>query len=306
MNMKRILTFVLLLFLAVTVRAQQDPTHSQYLFNKLVLNPAYAGSSGELSLRMMARWQWVGFDNAPKTQTFSFHMPTADTRHGFGVNFVADRLGHTQSLLFNVNYAYRIPLGSGHLGLGLDMGLKSLQLNHADIDLQENDPVFGSGRMSMTHFVAGPGIYYQNELFYAGASVPNIVPSNLGKLYMVPGATAKSPVSIYLMGGAAIPLGEAVKLRPSVLLRATPDLPVGLDLGLGAMFVDRILVGGIWRPGSSMVLHLQTYITPKLQLGYAYDLSLREIRNYNSGSHEIMLGLDLNVHQSNLDVPVRF
>lgn len=306
MNMKRILNVACLLLLTFSLRAQNDPQYSQYLFNKLVINPAYAGSTGELSLRLMSRWQWVGFQNAPKTQTASFHMPTADLRHGVGINFVMDRLGHTRSRLFNVNYAYRIPIGSGHLGIGLNMGFKQFSLLLGDLTEEVFDPVFAYQDQHLMTFVAGSGLYYQNEFFYAGASMPNIMPGKLEKIYAIPGSVSKLPKSVYLMGGAAIPVGEAVKLRPSMMLRVTPRLPIGLDLGLGAMFKDRIFVGSIWRPGNSLVMQLQTFITPKLQLGYSYDLTLKEIGQYTSGSHEVMLGLDLNVHRADNASPVRF
>ncbi|MEY3443848.1 MAG: hypothetical protein RLZZ519_2129, partial [Bacteroidota bacterium] len=277
MNMKRILIAACFLMLSVSLQAQNDPQYSQYLFNKLVLNPAYAGSTGELSLRLMSRWQWVGFQNAPKTQTASFHMPTADLRHGVGINFVMDRLGYSRSTLFNVNYAYRIPMGSGHLGIGLNMGFKQFVLRLSDITEEVFDPIFAYQDQPITTFVAGPGLYYQNEIFYAGASMPNIIPNRLDHVYAVPGSISKMPRNLYLMGGAAIPVGEAVKLRPSMMLRVTPRLPIGLDLGFGAMLKDRIFVGSIWRPGNSLVMQLQTYITPKLQLGYSYDLTLKEI-----------------------------
>jgi type IX secretion system PorP/SprF family membrane protein len=306
MNMRRILIFAFFSVLAISVQAQNDPQYSQYIFNKLVLNPAYAGSTGDLSIRLMSRWQWVGFQNAPKTQTVSMHMPTANLRHGVGINFVMDRLGHSRSLLFNVNYAYRIPIGSGHLGIGLNMGLKQFSLLMSNVEDPTNDPIFQNQDQHVIYFVAGPGLYYQNEFFYAGASMPNLMPGNLDYIYAVPGSVSKAPKNLYLMGGAAIALGEAVKLRPSVMVRATPRLPMGLDLGVGVMFKDRILVGTIWRPGNSLVMQLQGYITPKLQIGYSYDLTLKEIRGYSSGSHEVMLGIDLNVHQSTTDSPIRF
>lgn len=306
MNMKPILCLALLLHLALSIQAQQDPTYSQYLFNKLVLNPAYAGSTGEMSVRLMSRFQWVGFDNAPRTHTFAAHMPTPDHRHGVGLNLVADALGHTRSLLFTATYAYRIPVGEGHLGLGLDLGIKSLNVNYTDLALQDPDPIFGQNLVKVTHVVAGTGIYYQNDLLYAGVSMPDILPHKLGALYAGSIGEGKTPMNVYLMGGAAIPVGEAVKVRPSVLVRVTPGLPLGLDLGLAAMLKDRILAGAIWRPSNALVLHVQGYLAPRLQIGYAYDLSLRDIGNYTSGSHEIMLGIDIDVHQADHDPPIRF
>ena len=195
MNMKRNLWIAFLLLSALGLRAQQDPTISQYLFNKLVLNPAYAGSSGELSMRMMSRWQWVGFENAPRTQTFSVHLPTPDERHGFGLNLVSDRLGHTQSVLFNLSYAYRIPLGGGHLSLGMDLGMKNLKLNSENIAFQQVDPIFGAVPISTAHFVAGTGAYFQNNMFYAGISTPDFLPHKLSSLYFGQ-AIGKTPTSI--------------------------------------------------------------------------------------------------------------
>lgn len=308
MNMKRLTTLAVLVLLALRMQGQLDPYSSLNMFNKLILNPAYAGSTGELSARLISRWQWAGIANAPRTQWLSLQMPSSNLRHGFGLNAVADKWGHTRSVLVNLNYAYRIPIGTGYLGLGLDFGFKSLSVDYGDITyLGSQDPLIPSGIQNLTHLVVGPGVYYQNKVFYAGLSMPNMLPANLSKLTAVPDASdAKAPAQVYLMGGAAIPAGLSVKIRPSVLVRYASRLPIGLDLGLAAMFKDRILAGFVWKPKNAMVFQLQAYLAPKLQIGYAYDLSLTSIRSYTSGSHEVMLGVDLNVLKGNVDQPVRF
>jgi type IX secretion system PorP/SprF family membrane protein len=305
-KMRRIRCTAGWLLLALGMQAQQDPACSLYLFNKLVLNPAYAGSTGELSLRMSSRWQWVGVRNAPRTQAFSLHLPTPGGRHGFGLNQWSDRLGHTSSQRFHLAYAYRIPMAGGHLALGMDLGMSNLRLNGQDIAFfEEADPFFGAFTASINHFVAGAGAYFQNDRFYAGISSPDFLPHRLDGLYPGQG-TGRVPTSVYGMVGGALPLGESVKLRPSAMLRVTTRLPLGGELGLAAMFRDRILAGMAWRPGNSLVFLMQAYFLPRVQVGYAYDLRMNPFRVYGLGGHEVMLGVDLNVHHATREPLLRF
>lgn len=307
--MKARLTLLLVaicLGIAPGLRAQLDPLQTQYFLNKSLLNPGYLGSTGQLSARMAARWQWVGMENAPRTQTLSAHMPTPDERHGVGMNLQLDQYGHSSRFMLNFGYAYRIPMAGGHLGMGLDIGLRQFRLDLTGVDHATPDPMVPSNQASAILLMAGPGFYFQNQYVYAGISMPNILPTPISKLHGFFISTDRQPRNLYVMAGGAIPLGSSVKLRPSVLLRYSNPQERLLDLGLGVMVVDRLMAGAIFRPGNSVAFHVQGYLTPSLQLGYSYDLGTNALSTYNSGSHELVLGLDINVHKSTQDEPIRF
>lgn len=294
------------LVFAGTLSAQLDPLQTQYFLNKGLFNPGYVGSTGALSARMVGRWQWVGMQNGPRTQTLSANMPTADERHGVGMNLQLDQIGYTSRFMLNFAYAYRIPMAGGHLGMGLDFGIRQFGLDLRDAPQITLDPMFPSNRVSTMQVMVGPGFYFQNQYFYGGISMPNVLPTNLSKLSGFHITQDRQPLNLYVMAGGAVPLGSSVKLRPSALFRYGTSNERLLDLGLGAMFKDRILAGTIWRPGNSIGFHMQAYILPTLQLGYSYDLMTNALKSFNSGTHELLLGLDLNVHKSNQDPPIRF
>ncbi len=308
MKMRRLLPIALLLLLAVAAHAQQEALYSQYLFNKLVLNPAYAGSREQLSIGLQGRRQWSGFTGAPSTEAVTVHFPTPDLRHGFGFNLVNDRWGHTQTTLVAAAYAYRIPVGeNGTFSMGLKAGIKSYRIQFQDVALwTANDVAFSDGNaFSKGVFVVAPGLYFQNEKFYAGASVSDLLPH---KLYDPQFASrgGNTAMHTFVMAGAAIPLGSAVKFKPSLLVRAVAGAPLGLDLTLAAAFKDRITLGATWRPTNAVAFLLQAYLTKSIQLGYAYDLGTNETRSFATGGHELMLGFDLNFLQRDIDSPKAF
>jgi type IX secretion system PorP/SprF family membrane protein len=308
MTMRRLLVIALLLLMAAPCWAQQDPLYSQYLFNKLVLNPAYSGSREQLAVDLQARRQWAGFEGAPRTEVVTAHFPTPDLRHGFGMVLVNDRVGKTTHTEVVGTYAYRIPMGeTGTLALGIKAGIRSYRVQMRDVATWDaNDQAFNNGNnFSKGLAVVAPGVYFQNDLLYAGLSVSDLIPH---KLYDPTLATqgSKSAPHIFAMVGAALPLGSAVKLKPAVLLRAVGGAPLGIDLTLAAAFKDRLSAGFTWRPKNALAFLLQAYVTKSVRIGYAYDLGLNATRDLATGGHELMLGFDLNFLQLQIDTPKPF
>jgi type IX secretion system PorP/SprF family membrane protein len=308
MTMRRLIYIAILLLSATPSWAQQEPLYSNYLSNKMLLNPAYAGSREQLALILQGRRQWAGFAGAPKTEVLTAHLPTPDLRHGFGIALVNDRWGHTSTTLVAGNYAYRIPVGeAGHLALGLKAGFKSYRIQYQDVPLWDaGDAAFNGGNnYSKAQLVVAPGLYFQNDYFYGGVSVSDMLPHRLYE--MGAGAAAgKTATHVFAMAGGAIPMGGAIKLKPSILLRAVGGAPVGLDLTLAAAYKDRITAGFTWRPRNAMAFWMQAYLTKAIQLGYAYDLDLGATRNFATGGHELLLGFDLNFLKRDIEAPKPF
>lgn len=300
--MKRILHTALLLLFASAMFAQEAPMYSQFMFNKLAFNPAYAGSHEQMSVTMLGRRQWMGFEGAPKTENLAFHFPTTDQRHGFGFNLVNDRVGYTHTTLATGNYAYRIPVGeSGYLSLGLNLGVQSFWSRYSQVPLQdETDQAFGAGLdYTKAYFVAGTGIYFQNDHFYLGASIPDLIPHQRYDPYYTQ-LSNQSVLHSFIMGGAALPLGESFELRPSALIRLAKGAPIGMDIGTAIRFKDIIQVGAMWRPSNGIALMTQIYFSKNFYVGYAYDFPLNETRNFSSGGHELTIGIDFSLSKGNI------
>lgn len=288
--MKHILYSIVLLSFLLTAQtscAQQEVMFTQYMFNGLALNPAYAGSQGVVSATAIGRQQWVGLEGAPSTQTFSIHSPVVNERVGVGMLLIHDKIGVTDQYNATLSYAYRIPLKHGKLAMGLQAGISSYRANYPEIGIS-NDAAFNQGKVSAWQPNFGTGIYYYNTRFYAGVSVPQL----LERAY----DTYETNASIglvrhyFLNAGYVFDLSEDLKLKPNALLKAVEGAPVQLDLNANLLIMEVLWIGISWRSFESVDGLLQLQLTDRLQLGYSYDFATtREIRSVNGGSHELSL-----------------
>lgn len=305
--MKNWLILGLLMVVFLKGEAQQDPMFSQYMFNKLVLNPAYAGSREQLSASAIFRQQWSGWEGAPRTQSFGIHTPTTDLRHGFGLHFYNDKVGFTSNFLGSFSYAYRIPVKKGHLALGMTAGLNSYWVRLSEVETwQQGDVAFANGGdFTRTLFMAGPGVFYSGKRWYLGASVPNIVPNRLYDPYYEQLVAEKSR-HVYAMGGIVLKMGPWLQFRPSFLMKYTTGIDPLWDLSAAFFIKERIWIGGSYRPGNALVGMMELYLSPNLRLGYAYDYVTSSLSNYTSGSHEFSLGIDFGFQKTRMVSPKLF
>lgn len=298
--MQRIALLLMLLCPLLTF-GQQDPMYSQYMYNGLVLNPAYAGSREALSLNLLARKQWVGIEGAPETQTASAHIPVFSLRHGFGLSVMNDRISYLGMQNANLDYAYRIPLKKGDLSLGLRASATLYSIDWTQVDLKDpTDDVLGNYDRQTFLPNAGFGIYYASDRFYAGVSVPrlllNTLDSNTPEFSLSkPGdGVAALRRHYFLLAGYVYEISPDFQLKPSFLTKYVPGAPTEVDINLNAYFKQRFGVGASYRTGDGLVAMLEFFFTPQLRLGYAYDYPFTSLNGFTSGSHELMLGLDLN------------
>ncbi|MEM1000054.1 MAG: type IX secretion system membrane protein PorP/SprF [Bacteroidota bacterium] len=290
------------------VQAQQDPQYSQYMFNPLAYNPAYAGSRDALSANVLLRRQWMGIADGPSTGTISIHTPSPNERHGFGLNYIFDQLGVTTQNFLNLAYAYRLPLGPGFLSLGLQGGLTSYRLNYAQINPRDPDPSKPDVALSALLPRAGTGIYFQSERFFAGLSVPNLIGGRYfrGNSNVTDDVAAAQEIHYFATIGGILPLGSSVQFRPSAIVKYVADSPLQVDLNTTFFFKETIGVGVGYRTADALIFMLEYRSKRLFRAGYAYDLSLSPIRAVNSGSHELMLGVDLNWGRSKFLSPRYF
>jgi type IX secretion system PorP/SprF family membrane protein len=263
------------------LKAQHDAMYSQYMFNALLINPAYAGSCDALELTALNRMQWVGFDGAPQTSTFSAHTPLRNNKINLGITFTDDRFGLSHQNKLNLIYAYRIQLKQGALFLGLQAGLNLLRTNYSQVSTTSSgDQVFSGPDMHSTSPEAGFGIYYRTQRLYAGLSAPSLYPDHTGE------SLREHPW--LLTGGYVYDLPSEFKLKPSLLIKYIPASPVEVDLNLTAYYKSFGL-GFSYRTNDAIACLLEFNINDQLKAGYAYDLLLSRLGTYSRGSHEIML-----------------
>lgn len=293
---RHLLGFSLLLLLCLSssqLSAQQDAQYTQYMFNSLVLNPAYAGTRDAVSLTALYRHQWTGFDGAPRTFSASIHSPVGE-KMGLGFFLENDNIGVHNRLSAYGSYAYRIPINDKtQLSLGLDAGLLYYTSDWASAPnpIDPGDPQF-SGTTSRVLPNFGLGAYWYNDRYYVGLSVPHLLSSRLDD----PDAlnyVSKYDMHLFLTGGYVFDISESVKLKPTVLLKSVPaKAPLEFDANINFLFNDAFWVGVGYHTGSGIAAILQYQFANNLRLGYAYDFNLNNLAPTNSGSHEIMMGWD--------------
>ena len=298
--MKKIILFAFLVFGMLQLNAQQDPQYTQFMFNKLAFNPGYAGSSKGACFTALHRSQWLGLEGAPTTQVFSVHTPLSGKRVGLGLAIVHDNIGPTDSWSASLSYAYRIPIESGTLGLGLQGTLRRYEVDFINERLTHpNDNLVQATETSNIISNVGFGLYYEQDNFYFGVSVPHLIRNDISLLtsnFATNNVQSVEEIHAYLMAGIVIPIAEQVKLKPAGLVKYSDKAPVDFDLNFSLLFMDKFLVGATYRFGGSSLqgngesidLVAQFIANGNIRIGAAFDFTLSELSNYSNGSFEIM------------------
>ncbi len=287
---------------------QQDPQYSQYMFNSLAYNPAYAGSRDALSGTFLLRKQWVQLDGAPFSGTVSLHGPSRNERHGFGIALVHDRLGITRQNFLTGSYAFRFPMGPGRLSLGLRGGIRQFQNRYSDVVTVNPDQINPGVNLTAVLPSAGTGIYYNTERFYLGLSVPNFIAGKYFRYKDQGTQELASTQRIHYFGtmGVVIPLGQNVEFKPSVVAKYVANSPFEMDFNANFLFKQRLWLGAGYRTGDALIFMLEYFTPGGLRLGYAYDYTVTRLNQVNTGSHELMLGFDLAPRKTKIITPRYF
>lgn len=285
---------LLALGLSTSMLAQQDPQFTQYMFNLLAINPAYAGSAERASLKALSRHQWVGFEGAPATQTLAFHTPVWHESLGLGGTLMRDTHGPITQYTFMADVAYRIHMGDAKLAFGLKGGLNLLQGTYAELNpLEEGDQVFQQNVNTKFDPQFGFGIMYYSDRYFLGISTPKLLRTEFFEtdslaFVSMPGQRPH----YFLTGGYVFDLGVYHKFKPTFLVKAVQGAPVSFDLSANFLFYEKFWLGAMYRHTDAVGALVQYHITNDLTVGYAYDFPLSPLRNYSGGSHEIMLGFE--------------
>lgn len=280
-----------LLAFAPAARAQQDPLYSQYMFNTLAFNPAYAGSADVFTIMALSRHQWVGFKGAPATQTLSLHSPLPGQKLSLGGSLIHDVAGPARQTSAFVDLAYRIRTGEDtRLSFGLMGGVNFFQADLATLTTVQTETANGNIRgKALPNF--GFGLFWHSPRYYMGVSAPKLLENTIGTDGVV--ATNKEFRHYFLMGGYVLDLTQDLKFKPSFMLRAVQGAPLSLDLNASFLLRDRVWFGAMYRFGNGVGVMAQYQFNEQLRAGYAFDLTTTRIGAYNAGTHEIMLSYDL-------------
>jgi type IX secretion system PorP/SprF family membrane protein len=289
---KRWMGTALGLFLGTALLAQQDPQFTQYMFNMLALNPAYAGSSDRLNIKALTRHQWVGFEGAPTTQTLTAHAPVFNESLAIGGTIMRDAHGPVTQYGFMADVAYRIFMGDAKLAFGLKGGLNLFQGKFSELNpLQANDQVFQQNVNTKLDPQFGFGVMYYSDRYYLGLSTPKMLRSDFFETDSLAFVSQPGQRSHwFLSGGYVFDMGVYHKFKPTFLVKAVQGAPMSFDLSANFLFYEKFWLGAMYRHQDAVGLLAQYNITNDLSIGYAYDFTLSPLRNYNGGSHEIMLG----------------
>lgn len=297
--------YLVLAMVSSSARAQQDPMYSQYMFNTLAFNPAYAGSPGVLSLMALSRHQWVGFEGAPSTQTLVAHSPVFRPNMALGFTVINDKAGPMRQTGAFADYAYRVRTGDDtQLSFGLRGGINVARADIASLSTVEVDPANADIRGKlMPNF--GFGLFWHAPEWYVGVSTPKLVRNTFG-LEGSPLVSATEERHWFLMGGYVMDLGPDMKFKPSLMLRKVVGAPLSLDLNANILLRERIWFGALYRWGNAFGLLGQYQANDQLRVGYAFDLTTTRMGAYNAGTHEIMITYDMRFFQGNAVSPRYF
>jgi len=289
--MKRlVILYVMLSFLSIPVVGQQRPIQSLYMFDPLLLNPAYAGTQLQLSATAVYRNQWVNFQGAPKTFTTTAHMGFKQNRVGLGLIAGKDQIGvHDESSLYFA-YSYKLPLSrfnkSSFLSFGVQGGFNALRSDYT-LTISREDDKYGVFRSFNPNF--GAGIFYRNKNTYVGFSVPYFLNSQILDVQTAFESSARRYRYYYLTGGFSKKLSNKVKITPSALIRLQDKAPMTLDVTFITVLYDAVGLGISYRLTDSVIGLFELQLNENFHVGYAYDFTASDIRTYSNGTHEIML-----------------
>ncbi|MDY8137906.1 type IX secretion system membrane protein PorP/SprF [Aquimarina sp. 2201CG5-10] len=301
-----LILFMLVSFVLITTSgyAQQDAQYTQYMYNTISVNPAYAGSRGVMSIMGLHRSQWVGLDGAPRTQTLTLNTPIGENnRVGLGFSVVNDEIGPTDETYINVDFSYTIPTSEyGKLSFGLKAGAHLLNVDFQRLtQFNQNDNLFENNIDNKFSPNVGVGVYYHTDKFYLGLSAPNILETDhFDEDAASSGSSAVSflaeeRINYYLMAGHVFDLSDEIKFKPAVLSKLVFGAPLQVDLSANFLMYDRLTLGVAYRWSAAVSALAAFQISDSMMIGFAYDRETTDLGNtrFNDGSYEVMLRFEL-------------
>jgi len=305
----------------ISVLAQQDIQFSQYVFNGMALNPAYAGYKEATNFHLVYRDQWTGLNGAPKTTSFSIDGVTEDQKIGLGGMILQDELGAQSSLEALGVFSYRLRVGErAKLSFGIGAGVDQYKIDGSKLFSVDQETALGSLQSNLIQPTMNFGVFYATPQYFASFSVNDLFSGFQGSdpAYLV----IYRNRHYYLQGGALFPISSSIMIKPSVLIKEDFLGPTNIDMNLFLLFSDRIWLGGSLRTGvrvfnqsnlqsdlsgkDAYSLMLEFFLSEKLRIGYSYDYTTSLLKDVNSGTHEISIGYTLKKRKAPMLSPRYF
>jgi type IX secretion system PorP/SprF family membrane protein len=304
--MKKLIQLIVFILASGTLFAQQDAMYSQYMFNMLAVNPAYAGNREVLSLTGLARAQWIGIDGAPISSTLSLDAPIKKKQIGIGLQLFSEKIGVTTSNGLYTSYAYRIHLKKSTFAFGLQGGAVHYSANYTQVVLsQATAPLDKSFQANASVLIPslGAGFFLSDDKYYIGASIPSLL-----RTQVVFGSDIKvnRDDHLFVMTGYVFKLNPDFKLKSSLLLKAVKGSPLELDVNINLWMYDKLAIGASYRTGDAAVGMVEIQASPNMRIGYAYDYSFSKLRYFHSGSHELFLRYEFGYTKDKILTPRYF
>lgn len=294
------IALVLSFILQTKSHAQQDAQYTQYMYNTISVNPAYAGTRGVMSITGLHRSQWVGLEGAPRTQTLALNTPLGiRNRVGLGVSVVNDQLGPADETYFNVDFSYSVPVSEeGKISFGLKAGTHLLNIDYEQLNqYDDTDPAFNNNIDNKFSPNVGVGFYYYTNRFYLGLSAPNLLEtrhfdknSNSSSALL-----AKERINYYLIAGHVFDLSENLQFKPAVLSKVVFGAPLQVDVSANFLLYERVILGAAYRWSAALSAMAGFHISDALMVGFAYDRETTQLgrTEFNDGSYEVILRFEL-------------
>ncbi len=303
MKITQIYTLLLIAMLfPIWSGAQQDPQVTHYMYNTMTVNPGYTGSRGHLALISLFRDQWVGIEGSPRTITFGLDSPLSPF-DGIGLSIVQDELGPSEETYIDANYAHQLVLNNrGHrLALGLKAGVRFFSLDWGKGTFRDPEARFNENINSKLLPSIGAGLFYYTQNAYLGLSTPNIFTN--AHYDEIQEAEATERLHLFLIGGYVFNLNTELKFKPSFFVKQVTGAPISVDVSANFLLNNTLNLGVNYRWDDSVSGLFGFQISPKFNVGYAYDYNITDLNSYNNGTHEIFLRYQWITRENKLKSP---
>jgi type IX secretion system PorP/SprF family membrane protein len=275
--------------------AQQDPQYTQYMYNTINVNPAYAGSRGVTSVFLLHREQWIGLDGAPVTSTASLNKPINNTNLGYGISFVNDQIGISDENTVSIDVSYSIKTSEDYkLSFGIKGSANILSVDYSRLTLRNPEDAYLSQQSNINNRFTpnfGTGIYLHSDRNYFGLSVPNLLETKHYNDNI--SSVASDRMHFYLIAGSVFDLDSDIKFKPALMTKMVRGAPLQVDVSGNFLINEKVTLGVAYRWSAALSAMVGFQITDSWYIGYSYDAETTKLANYNSGSHEIFLRYEL-------------
>ncbi|WP_430933736.1 PorP/SprF family type IX secretion system membrane protein [Saccharicrinis sp. 156] len=295
----RLVTTLLVVLLSLNMfeaKAQQEPQYTQYMFNTVSVNPAYAGTRNAMNILALSRIQWAGLQGAPITHTVTMHTPLNNYKMGLGFSIVSDKIGPVDNFYFNFNYAYRVNVTEKMiLSMGIKGGIYNYTVGLNELNVGEGYDASFSGKIEQRWKPnAGAGLYLYTDRWYAGFSIPKLIQTDLNGNTTTAGNLSSLKRHYFLMAGYVFDINHDFKFKPSFINKVVEGAPPSTDVTAQVLYLDKYWLGATYRFGDALAFLANIQLNKQLMVGYSYDFTTSNMNSYNNGSHEIIVSYDFD------------